>query len=138
MGRCVRRASALAPARLKGARFFDNVIWGKTQGAKYGKLAVGPGIEDLRMYGNTILNINFTHMSAKYDPTRHHLDYNLFGMVHPDESTPSPHDAIGDPGFAGIPMSGDDAVHRRAGLTRADFVSASRPPKPPGVGASRR
>jgi hypothetical protein len=110
--------------KVKGARFEDNVIWGKTQGSKYGGLSIGPGIEDLHMKNNVILNINFSHMGVKYDPRRHGLDGNRFGMLHPDEHSAGPGDQVGDPGFARIPMSDADAAHRRKGLTRTDFEAA--------------
>jgi hypothetical protein len=112
--------------KVKGAEVHENVIWGKTQGSKYGGLSIGPGIEDLHMHGNVILNINFSHMGTKYDSQRHGLDGNRFGMVHGSEYTANPRDRIGDPGFAGIPMSSDAGAHRRSGLTRDDFEASRR------------
>lgn len=112
--------------KVKGARFENNVIWGKTQGSKYGGLSIGPGIEDLSMKNNVILNINFSHMNVKYDPRRHGLDGNRFGMLHPDEYNAGPSDLVGDPGFARIPMSGADEAHRSKELTRADFEASPR------------
>jgi len=107
--------------KVKGAKVHNNVIWGKTQGSKYGGLSIGPGIEDLEAHNNIILNINFSHMGAKQDPAVHRLDYNWFGMVNSDEYSAASHDLIGDPRFAAIPMSGDPDDHRSDRIMLGDF-----------------
>ena len=57
--------------RLDGARIHNNVIWGRTQGSRYGGLAMGQDVTNLEMYNNIILNINFSHMGGSYDPNHH-------------------------------------------------------------------
>lgn len=111
--------------QVNGARIYNNIIWGKTQGSHYGGLSIGQDVDRLDMRNNIILNINFSHMGAQYDPKRHQLDYNLFGMVHPDEYSPSAHDLVADPRFAGVPMSGAAADHIADEVGLRDFQTTS-------------
>ncbi len=112
--------------KLNGARVHNNIIWGKTQGNRYGGLAIGNGITDLEMSNNIILNINYSHMGGTQDPRHHRLDYNLFGMINSAEYTVNRHDLVGDPEFAGVPMSSNADDHKRSDPRLADFKSASR------------
>jgi hypothetical protein len=107
---------------LQGAKFHNNIIWGRTQGDRYGGLAVGQNVTDLEMYNNIILNINYSHMGSSQNPTEHKLDYNLFGMINSGEYSANSHDSVGDPRFRGIPMSSDAADHKGSNLTLQDFV----------------
>ncbi len=111
--------------KLKGAKVHNNIIWGKTQGNRYGGLAMGKSITDLKMSNNIILNINYSHMGSTHDPRHHRLDYNLFGMINSDEYTVNRHDLVGDPGFPGVPMSSDAADHKRSDLRLADFKTTA-------------
>ena len=111
--------------RLDGAEFHNNVIWGKTQGSRYGGLAMGQDITGLEMTNNIILNINYSHMGASHDPIQHRLDYNLFGMIDAGEYPANSHDLVGDPQFAGIPMSSDAGEHKGSNLTLEDFRSSA-------------
>ena len=111
--------------KLSGAKVHNNVIWGKTQGNRYGGLSIGPGVTDLEMYNNVILNINYSHMGASYDPTHHRLDYNLFGMISSREYRANGHDLVGDPQFAGIPMSSNAGDHKGSDLTLEDFRTSA-------------
>ena len=110
---------------LQGAKIHNNIIWGRTRGNRYGGLAVGQDVSDLAMYNNIILNINYSHMGANYDPTHHDLDYNLFGMINSGEYTAKANDLIANPQFAGIPMSADEADHKGSDLTLEDFIPAA-------------
>jgi len=110
---------------LQGAKFHNNIIWGKTRGARYGGLAMGQDVTDLQMYNNIILNINYSHMGAKYDATQHRLDYNLFGMIDSGEYRANTHDLVADPRFAGIPMSSNEGDHKASNPTLDDFVPAA-------------
>jgi hypothetical protein len=114
--------------KLKGAKVHNNVIWGKTQGSRYGGLAIGRNVKDLEMFNNIILNINYSHLGASHDPSEHHLDYNLFGMINTGEYSANAHDLVGDPQFAGIPMSSSAGDHKGSNLTLDDFI--------PGAGAA--
>ena len=76
--------------RLDGARIHNNVICGRTQGSRYGGLAMGRDVTNLEMYNNIILNINFSHMGGSYDPSQHDIDYNLFGVIDPESTRPTP------------------------------------------------
>jgi hypothetical protein len=107
--------------KLSGAKVHNNVIWGKTQGNRYGGLSMGQGIEGLQMFNNIILNINYSHMNGSFVSEKHALDFNLFGMINTDEYSPNPHDSIGNPRFSGIPMSSDPRDHKRVGVRRDDF-----------------
>ena len=107
---------------LTGARVHNNIIWGKTQGSRYGGLAIGKSVTDLEMYNNIILNINYSHLGASYDPSQHNLDYNLFGMINSGEYPANSHDMVGDPQFAGIPMSSNAGDHKGSDLMLEDFV----------------
>jgi len=106
---------------LDGAEIHNNVIWGRTQGSRYGGLAMGQDVTDLNMTNNIILNINYSHMGASYDPSQHRLDYNLFGVIDAGEYPANSHDLVGDPEFAGIPMSGNAGDHKGSDLTLDDF-----------------
>ena len=108
---------------LTGAKVHNNIIWGRTQGNRFGGLAIGTRVTDLEMYNNIILNINYSHLGAAYDATQHKLDYNLFGMVNSGEYSVNPNDLVEDPQFAGIPMSSDASDHKGSDLILDDFVS---------------
>jgi len=110
---------------LQGAKFHNNVIWGRTQGSRYGGLAMGKSVTDLEMYNNIILNINYSHMGSSHDPTHHNLDYNLFGMINSGEYQANTNDLVANPRFSGIPMSDNEADHKGSNLTFEDFVPAA-------------
>jgi len=141
---------------LQGARFHNNVIWGRTRGDRYGGLAMGRNVTKLEMYNNIILSINYNHMGSSQNPAEHRLDYNLFGMINAGEYQANTNDLVADPRFAAIPMSGDEADHKGSNLTLEDFVPAASEaidtgttsgsvpaydirgrPRPAGVGADR-
>ena len=109
---------------LSGAKLHNNVIWGMTQGTNFGGLAIG-NVTDLQMYNNIILNINYSHMGGSQSSTEHDLDYNLFGVINSGEYQSSPNDLVGDPGFAGIPMSSNPGDHKGSNLTLDDFVPSA-------------
>jgi hypothetical protein len=111
--------------RLQRAKFHNNVVWGRTRGDRYGGLAMGQDVTELEMYNNIILNINYSHMGASYDPTDHDLDYNLFGMINSGEYPTNANDLIADPRFAGIPMSSSEADHKGSDLSLDDFAPAA-------------
>lgn len=111
--------------KLHGAKVHNNIIWGKTQGNHYGGLSIGPSVTGLEMYNNIILNINYSHMGASYDPTQHRLDYNLFGMISSGEYRANGHDLVGNPQFAGIRMSSNAGDHKASDLTLEDFRSSA-------------
>ena len=106
---------------LNGAKLHNNIIWGRTQGSRYGGLAIG-NVTDLEMHNNIILNINYDHLGASHDPSQHKLDYNLFGMINSGEYPANSNDLVGDPQFAGIPMSSDEGDHKGSDLTLEDFL----------------
>ncbi|MDB4278387.1 right-handed parallel beta-helix repeat-containing protein [Deltaproteobacteria bacterium] len=110
---------------LTGAKVHNNIIWGRTQGDRYGGLSIGNNVTDLEMNNNIILNINYSHMSASHDPSQHRLDYNLFGMINSSEYPANSHDLVGDPKFAGILMSSDAGDHKGSELTLEDFMSTA-------------
>jgi len=107
--------------KVDSAKVHNNVIWGKSQGSRYGGLSIGLHVTKLQMHNNIILNINYSHMGANYDPDEHGLDYNLFGMVDPDEYAAHGHDLVGNPRFARVPLSGDDEDHDLGALELDDF-----------------
>ena len=107
---------------LHGAKFHNNVIWGKTQGSRYGGLSIGQGVTDLEMYNNIILNINYSHMGASQNRTEHDLDYNLFGMIDSGQYQANTNDVVADPQFVGVPQSSNAADHKRSGLKLEDFM----------------
>ena len=107
---------------LNGAKFHNNIIWGRTQGNRFGGLAMGNDVTNLEMYNNIILNINYSHMGASHNLSQHKLNYNLFGMINSGEYTANSHDLVGDPQFVGIPMSGNASDHKGSDLTLDDFV----------------
>lgn len=108
-----------------GAKVHNNVMWGRTQGNRFGGLSMGPGITDLQMYNNIILNINYSHRDASHDPTHHDMDYNLYGMINSGEYQANTNDLVADPRFADIPMSGEAADHKGSDLALEDFVPAA-------------
>jgi hypothetical protein len=110
---------------LNGAKFHNNIIWGRTQGNRYGGLAIGKNVTNLEMYNNIILNINYSHLSASHNSSEHNLDYNLFGMINSGEYPANTNDLVGDPEFAGIPMSSDAGDHKGSDLTLEDFITAA-------------
>jgi hypothetical protein len=107
---------------LHGAKLHNNVIWGRTNGNRFGGLFIGPEVTDLQMYNNIILCINYSHMGASHDPNEHDLDYNLFGMINSGEYTANTNDVIANPQFVGVPMSSDRSAHKGADLRLEDFV----------------
>ena len=111
--------------KLHGARVHNNIIWGKTQGSRYGGLSMGQNVTDLEMYNNIILNINFSHMGASDAPKHPGLDYNLFGMINAEEYSANTHDLVADPRFAGIPLSDDASKHKGSDATLDDFKSSA-------------
>jgi hypothetical protein len=111
--------------KVSGITVHNNVIWGRQKGNRYGGLMMGNAMNDLRMHNNIILNINYSHMGATYNPTEHDLDYNLFGMINSGEYSANANDLVADPQFAGIPMSGDEADHKGSDLTLEDFRPAA-------------
>lgn len=108
--------------RLDGARFYNNVIWGRTQGDRFGGLAIGKDVTDLQMQNNIILNINYSLGGTRHDPSQHRLDYNLFGMINSREYQANTNDLVANPEFAGIPMSADPSAHEAGNVTLTDFV----------------
>jgi hypothetical protein len=106
---------------LQGAKFHNNIIWGRTQGNRYGGLAMGQNVSDLEMYNNIILNINYSHMNSSQNQAEHKLDYNLFGMINSGEYRANTNDLVADPRFVAIPMSGNAADHKRD-VKVEDFV----------------
>ena len=80
-----------------GGKIFNNVIWGKTDGPRYGGLSIGPATTDLYIYNNIILNINFAHLGATYNPSQHHIDYNVFAMLAASEYTKNINDIVASP-----------------------------------------
>lgn len=111
---------------LKGAKVHNNIIWGRTQGNRYGGLAIGKGVTGLEMLNNIILNINYSHLGASHDPKQHRLDYNLFGMINSGEYTANSHDLVVDPKFPGIPMSSHAGDHRGSDVQLEDFRTTVR------------
>jgi hypothetical protein len=107
---------------VQGARVYNNIIWGRTQGTRFGGLAIGPEVTNLDMKNNIILNINYNHLGGSYNPAEHDIDYNLFAMVDPGEYTPNTHDLVGNPQFAMIPVSSDSSQHIRDNLTAVNFT----------------
>lgn len=106
---------------LHDAELYNNVIWGRPRGPRFGGLAIGKDVANLTLRNNIILNINYSHMGAKRDPTRHDLDYNVFAMVDAREYAPAAHDTIGDPRFRGILVSEDPADHEGQPVTVERF-----------------
>jgi len=110
---------------LHRAKIYNNIIWGKTQGNRYGGLSISSTVTELELYNNIILNINYSHMGGSYNPSQHKIDYNLFGMIDAAEYSANSHDLVGDPRFAGIPMSSNAADHKGSNLTLEDFIAAA-------------
>jgi hypothetical protein len=107
-----------------GLYLYNNVIWGRTQGDRYGGLAIGSEMTNVYAYNNIIVNINFTHHGTSYDASEHHLDYNLFGDLNTSEYPGSANDLVADPRFAGIPLSSNAADHG-SDLALEDFIPAA-------------
>lgn len=85
----------------RGIDVLHNVIWGLHQGA-YGGLSIGTHVQDLDLYNNVILSINYKHIGGMYDPVEHRGDYNLFAYSL-GQWQDGPHDIIAaDPKFAAI------------------------------------
>ncbi len=84
-------------------RMYNNVIWGRLQGA-YGGFAIGPDVSALEMIDNVILSINYAHLGGSYDAAEHHSDHNVFGAA-VGQFEEGPTDLVGDPGFTMIPLS---------------------------------
>jgi hypothetical protein len=108
-----------------GLYLYNNVIWGKTRGDRYGGLAIGSDMTNVYAYNNIFVNINFTHHGTSYNPSEHHLDYNLFGDLNTSEYPGSANDLVADPRFAGIPLSSNAADHKGSDLRLEDFVPAA-------------
>ncbi len=93
----------------RGVQLFSNVLWGRHQGA-YGGLSVGMNVQDLDVYDNAILSINYEHIGGSYDAAEHRGDYNLFG-ISLGQWTDGPHDVVAiDPGFAAVPGADDEPI----------------------------
>lgn len=87
----------------------NNVMWGSNQGA-YGGLAIGVDVEDLELWNNAIVSINYAHLGSSHDAAEHRGDYNLFGKSN-GQWVDGANDVIAaDPGFAGIGGIDDPAV----------------------------
>jgi hypothetical protein len=110
---------------VNGLEFHNNVVWGRSQGDRYGGIWFGSDMFDVYAYNNIFLNINFTHGGDAYDASEHHLDYNLFGDLNTSEYPGSANDLVADPRFAGIPLSSDAADHKGSDLRLEDFVPAA-------------
>jgi len=108
----------------RGVRVLHNVFWGLHQGA-YGGLSIGQNVDDLDLYNNAILSINYTHIGGSYDAAEHRGDYNLFGVAlgqWPEQA----HDVVAsDAGFAAISNVDGPAV---ADPAPADFAPAAQSP----------
>ncbi len=93
----------------RGVKLLHNVLWGLHKGA-YGGLSVGQNVDDLDLYNNVILSINYKHVGGIYDPAEHRGDYNLFGYSL-GQWKDGPHDIVAkDPKFAVIPDGDAPAV----------------------------
>lgn len=93
----------------RGVQLFSNVLWGVHQGA-YGGLSIGMNVEDLDVYDNAILSINYDHIGGSYDAAEHRGDYNLFG-ISLGQWSDGANDVIAiDPGFVGINGADDPPV----------------------------
>ena len=106
---------------VKGAKVHNNVIWGMTQGSKFGGLAIGPEMTNLELKNNIILNINYSLLGATFDAAQHKIDYNLFGVLDAAQYKAAAHDLVGDPKFAAIPLSSNLADHKTSTLVASDF-----------------
>ena len=69
-------------------------------------------------------NLAFSHGGGGYNPSEHHLDYNLFGDLNTSEYPGSANDVVADPGFAGIPLSGNAGDHK-TNVTFDDFIPSA-------------
>ncbi len=61
----------------RNVKLLHNTIWGLHMGA-YGGLSIGVNVQDLDIYNNAILSINYKHIGGVYDLAEHRGDYNLF------------------------------------------------------------
>jgi hypothetical protein len=118
---------------LRSPRFYNNVIWGTTDGPRYGGFSVGANVTDLEFYNNIITNIIFNHGAGTgYDPTQHHLDYNQFGVLatseYPDGQAGGANNQVGNPLFDGIPLSSNPADHTPADLVLSEFSLTTQSP----------
>ena len=105
---------------VQGARVVNNVIWGRTQGTRYGGLSLGPELTNLDLRNNIILNINFTHLGGSFNAAEHRMHDNLYGMIDAGEYTAAADEIVGDPRFVNILMSGNEADHP-PDITAEDF-----------------
>ena len=107
---------------IHGANVYNNVIWGRTQGTRYGGLSIGPEVTGLDLKNNIILSVNFSHTGGSYNAAEHDMDYNVYGTLDSSEYTPNTHELVGDPSFANIPMSSDINLHILDGVQISDFM----------------
>ena len=107
---------------IQGANVYNNVIWGVMQGSRFGGLSIGPEVTDLDLKNNIILSVNFSHTGGVYNPSEHHMDYNLYGVLNSSEYTANAHEIIADPLFNAIPLSSDINLHTLDGLRAEDFM----------------
>jgi hypothetical protein len=107
---------------VQGAKIYNNVIWGRTQGTRYGGLAIGPEATDIDMKNNIILNINFNHLGGSYDSSNHHFENNIYAMINTGEYTINSNEIIADPMFAGIVESSDISDHKTFDLQMEDLM----------------
>jgi hypothetical protein len=113
---------------LHKATFHNNIIWGRTQGNRYGGLSIENDVTNLQMRNNIIPNINYSHMNARHDPSQHDLDYNLFAVINSGEYSANIHHLIGDPIFSGMTVSSDLGDPKGSELAIEDFIpTAERP-----------
>ena len=106
------------------AKVMNNIFWGRTQGSRFGGLAVGD-VSNVEMKNNIILNINTSHLFAYggdvFNAALNDINNNLFAMIDAGEYTQNSGDIIGDPMFVSVPESGDINQHILDGLTVDDF-----------------
>lgn len=85
----------------RNIKLLHNTIWGLHMGA-YGGLSIGQNVQDLDLYNNAILSINYKHIGGMYDPAEHRGDYNLFAYSL-GQWGDGPHDLVAaDPLFTAI------------------------------------
>jgi len=86
---------------------------------------VGMNVQDLDVYDNAILSINYEHIGGSFDAAEHRGDYNLFG-ISLGQWTDGPNDVVAiDPGFAAVPGADDEPI---ASPVPADFAPADGSP----------
>lgn len=109
---------------VRGLRALHNVMWGLHMGA-YGGLSIGTHVEDLDLYNNAILSINYKHVGGTHDPVEHRGDHNLFAYSL-GQWVDGPHDVVAvDPLFAAIPGGEGPIVDAPA---PADFTPQAQSP----------